>query len=222
MTRVTTPTRAQRGTPLTRDEILRVALRLIDRDGVDAFSMRKLGRELQVDPMAVYHHVRDRAAVFDGIVELVWREVSIDDIDARLPWRETTFHVMTQLREVLRSHPNIVPIVGTRPAITPGLLILIERLLETLVGAGLRPAEALRLGNCLTVFTIGHALAEVAEPVGGGDTLTYSNSIAAVLGSGDYPGLAAAMGDMSQAEEPGIAFDAGITAMLRGWHGLPD
>ena len=56
--------------PLTRERVLRVAVELADRGGIEALSMRKLGQELGVDAMALYRHVRNKDDLLDGIVEV--------------------------------------------------------------------------------------------------------------------------------------------------------
>src|ERR1700679_3845351 len=70
--------RRQVGRPpvTSRAEVLEAALRIVDEQGLERLTMRRLGAELGVDPMTVYHHVPDKAALFDGLVELVYSEVS--------------------------------------------------------------------------------------------------------------------------------------------------
>jgi AcrR family transcriptional regulator len=57
---------------LSREKILKVALRVVDEERMDALSMRRLGAELGVNPMSIYHHLPDKAAVIAGLVELVF------------------------------------------------------------------------------------------------------------------------------------------------------
>lgn len=59
------------GEPLTRQRVLEAALSLIDREGLEGFSMRKLGAMLGVEAMAIYNHVENKRALFDGVVELL-------------------------------------------------------------------------------------------------------------------------------------------------------
>ena len=61
---------------LDRRRILEAALAVVDRDGLEALSMRRLGSELGVDPMAIYHHVDGKERLYDGIAELLWEEVA--------------------------------------------------------------------------------------------------------------------------------------------------
>ena len=79
---------ADRRVPLTRDRVLRVAMELADRDGLDALSMRKLGQELGVDAMALYRHVRNKDDLFDGIIERIVGEIERPD-PAPADWKAT-------------------------------------------------------------------------------------------------------------------------------------
>ena len=63
-------TRADRA-GLSRGQVLDAALDLVDRDGVAALSMRRLGAELGVEAMTVYHYLPNKDALLDGIVERV-------------------------------------------------------------------------------------------------------------------------------------------------------
>ena len=155
---------------LSQSAIVRAALSIIDRDGLDALTMRRLGRELQVDPMAVYYHVPNKAALFDGVVGAVYDEIELPDISPTGPWPDQLAAAMRSFRAALRRHPNAIPVVGTRPANTPRVIEITEAGVALLGAAGVPVQDALDVLSCLTVFTIGHALAEVGQPVGGDDT----------------------------------------------------
>ncbi len=209
----TVPDRPTRPT-LSRDYILRTALAIIDRDGVDALSMRRLGAEMGVDPMAIYHYLPSKAAVLDGVVEILWSEVQPLTFDAGVPWTEQAAVAMRSFRAALRAHPRAVTIAGTHPAVTPGMLALLDRSLGWLVEAGLGATEALDLIDCLAIFTMGHVMAEAGEPVGGEGTppeVAYAS-----LSPQTYPHLAAAFAG-GYGWRPDEQFEAGLTALLAGW-----
>src|SRR3954454_24712167 len=64
-----------RSTPLDLDVILETALRMVQEQGRDALSMRKLAKELGVTPMALYHHIPDKPALMNALVERVWHKI---------------------------------------------------------------------------------------------------------------------------------------------------
>ena len=68
-------TEPHRREPLTRDRIIRTALRIMDTEGLDAVTMRKVGRELGVEAMSLYNHVRDKEDILDSICEEVVAEL---------------------------------------------------------------------------------------------------------------------------------------------------
>ncbi len=205
---------ARRGTPaprhpaLSRAVIVRAALSVIDRDGLDALTMRRLGRELGVDPMAVYYHVPDKSALFDGVVGAVYDEIELPAISPTVPWPEQLAAAMRSFRAALRRHANAIPVVGTRPANTPRVIEITEAGVALLGAAGVPVQDALDVLSCLTVFTIGHALAEVGQPVGGDTTAQADRQAqaerlsASVLANYDY--------------RPDAQFELGLQAMLEG------
>ena len=84
---------AGRGGKINRDAVLATALEIIDRDGADALSMRRLARALDRDPMILYRHAPSKAALLDGVAETVLAQLQVDSADP--DWAG-------QLREVAR------------------------------------------------------------------------------------------------------------------------
>ena len=200
---------------LTRDVVVAAALEIVDRDGLDALTMRALGRELGVDPMAVYHHLPNKAAILDGVVEAVLREVPLDAPPGR-PWTERLAVVARGYRDALRAHPNALPVVATRPDVTPTALRILDTALGILLDAGLDPADALRAVHAASCFVVGHALDESGLDVG--EEISVADTAAAqehLLESGDYPNLAAAAlaGEEIRADD---TFETGLAALLSG------
>ncbi len=77
---------------LSRRFILETALHIVDRDGPDGLTMRRLGTELGVDPMAVYHYVPSKTALFDGITEAIWASLDVRDINPDDSWQQQLAH----------------------------------------------------------------------------------------------------------------------------------
>jgi len=143
-------------TPLSRQRILDAALRIVDRDGLEALSMRKIGAELQVEAMSLYRYVAKKEAVLDGIVELLLQELELPALPPD-QWEEYLYQVAYEFRQMLQRHPAVLPIVATRPVNTAGSLAPMEHLLSTLRKAGFAPLEAVYTVNSLVGFVIGHA-----------------------------------------------------------------
>lgn len=205
---------------LTRAHIVTTALAMIDDEGVDGFSMRKLGQRLGADPMAVYHYVRSKAGLFDAVVEAIMLEI---DTTGEVPtsWDGAVNLAVHRMRDAMRAHPKALPLIATRPVTTPQVMVLIEFIASRLHAAGASPQDALLMVNCMAMFTVGHALAEVGEPVGGpeGDPYAFSDLDVAAI-----PTLAEAVGGGWEFDADRV-FDAGLGAMIAGFrerYGLSD
>lgn len=154
---------------VTRELVLATALELIDRDGVDALSMRRLAAALGRDPMILYRHAPGKAALLDGVVETVLARLHVDPADP--DWAGQLRAVARSYRILALAHPNVVALLVTRPLATPlalrprGTLRPLEDLLALLTGAGFSGPDALHIYRALFGFLNGHLLNELQELV---------------------------------------------------------
>lgn len=130
------------------------ALAIVDRDGPDGVTMRRLAHELGVTPMALYNHVADKQAVLDAVAERVAAEVGLPA--AERPWDERLKLIFTELRTAYLRHPNAATLIQTATAPSPGLLDPMEATLHALADAGLPPNRAVPAWTTLVAFTNGH------------------------------------------------------------------
>lgn len=152
---------------LTRQLVLSAALKLLDAEGLEALTMRKLGHELGRDPMSLYRYAANRAALLDGVTELVLNELVItpDTQD----WQGQLRRIAHELRLLALRHPNVVPLLVTRPLSTPlglrplGTLRPLEQILSLLIDAGFSPADALHVYRAYYGYLYGHILNELQE-----------------------------------------------------------
>jgi AcrR family transcriptional regulator len=161
---ITGPAQKQR---LSRELVLAKALEVVDADGLDALTMRRLGQELGRDPMSLYRYAENRAALLDGVTELVLNELTIHPQDP--DWKAQLRQIAHDFRRLALQHPNVVPLLVTRPLSTPlglrplGTLRPLEQILSLLIGAGLSPADALHVYRAYYGFLYGHILNELQE-----------------------------------------------------------
>ena len=144
--------------PLTRERVLRAAVEVVDKEGVESLSMRRLGAELGVEAMSLYNHVPNKAAVLDGIVETVISDVELPDDIA--DWKECIRFVSRSYRKVALEHPNVVPLISTRPFNTLASLRPVEVGFSILRHAGFDPKSAIHAFRTIAGFTTGYSLAE--------------------------------------------------------------
>jgi AcrR family transcriptional regulator len=162
--------RAQRRPALTREEVFTAALRIIDQDGVEALSMRRLGHDLDRDPMRLYRYASSKDALLDGIVELVMSELTVAEVrDGN--WERALRDTAHAFRSIAVAQPRVVPLLVTRPLATPlglrplGTLRPLEDLLELFIAAGFDESGALHAYRFYFGFLYGHILTELQEEV---------------------------------------------------------
>jgi AcrR family transcriptional regulator len=200
----TPPTR----TVLNRKYIATVALDLIDQIGLAKFSMRKLGAELGVDPMAVYRHYTDQEALYDGVAELLFDQLDSDSLPWAKGWRHLCTMYCERLRTTLLDHPHAVTVFASRPVRSPAAIATGNRMIETMRHAGFTPARALQLTRCLREFTIGHALSMAV--------ITLGASVRSRKPSPADPTYNL-LAEAADATPSGAHFQFGLNAMLDGF-----
>lgn len=218
-----TTARQKRG--LTRGAILEETLAIVDADGLDALSLRTLGKRLGVSQTAIYRHVPDKAALLDGLAEIIWTEV-LAAFDAApvapADWRAAARSYAWTLLATLRAHPNAVVLMLTHPISTPGQFALVARSLSRLAAMGVAlPGNALDLLCALTVYTTGFAAAEVAPPAGGAADEPGAGLDEALAGAtnAERAQLERLLAPM-HADGWNLAdqFEVGLDALIAGWH----
>jgi AcrR family transcriptional regulator len=152
---------------ITREVVLAAALEIIDADGADGLSMRRLARALGRDPMILYRHAPNKAALLDGVAETVLAQLTVDPADP--DWAAQLRAVARHYRALALAHPHVVPLLVTRPLATPlalrpkGTLRPLEDVLALLTRAGFSGPDALHIYRALFGFLHGHILNELQE-----------------------------------------------------------
>ena len=154
---------------ITRDVVLAAALEIIDRDGAEGLSMRRLASALNRDPMILYRHAPNKAALLDGVAETVLAQLKVDPDDP--DWAAQLRAIARDYRRLALAHPHVVPLMVTRPLATPlalrppGTLRPLEDVLALLTRAGFSGPDALHIYRALFGFLHGHVLNELQEVV---------------------------------------------------------
>ncbi len=146
--------------PLTVERIVAAALARIDHDGLDGFSMRKLGADLGVEAMALYKHVPDKETLLDLVVAGVYAEVDLPDPDHT--WDERIRHVADELRAAVLAHPHLLSRAVTQPPTSPVVQQRIDALLGALREVTGDDTLAVRHFWVITAFVSGALLAETS------------------------------------------------------------
>lgn len=140
--------------------MLQAALALVDRDGLEALSMRGLAAALGVDAMSLYNHVANKDAVLDGLAESFL--VSIELPAPTGDWREDLRALATAFRTAANRHPRAAPLVLTRQLGSLEGLSATEAALAHLHSAGFPPREAVHALRFVLAFLVGTLLREAS------------------------------------------------------------
>jgi TetR/AcrR family transcriptional regulator, tetracycline repressor protein len=152
--------------PLSRTRILDAALELVDTQGLDALSMRKLAAQLGVEAMSLYNHVQNKADLLDGIAARVFEDIALPD--AALPWDKRLRALGTAAHTALAAHPAVVRLLagdGANPR-TVGALRFLDALMGAFLDSGVGEHEAARRYRSLFGLLYGSVLVASAEHPG--------------------------------------------------------
>ncbi|MDR3686553.1 MAG: TetR/AcrR family transcriptional regulator C-terminal domain-containing protein [Coriobacteriia bacterium] len=200
-------------TPLSRERIVSTALALVDREGLSALSMRRLGAELGVDPMAVYYHIPNKDALLDAIVEAVMADIDLTVDIPSDPAEERIVCAARAYRDTMLAHVNALPIVLSRGPRTPGAMRPVELLIGILRDAGLPPSQAMAGMNAIAA-TVRGTIAMVADDAAAPPQPEELAALAAEFPPEEFPHLleaAACPSDFLNED-----FEFGVRALSRG------
>jgi AcrR family transcriptional regulator len=153
------------GKSLTRAQILAAAAAVADADGVEAVTMRRVGARLGVEAMSLYHHVRGKAALLDGLVDRIVAEIEAEirgdsphaTPDGDESWRDVVRGRSLAARRVMLAHPWAPGVIGSRGGVPGSIFGLYEEALGAMVRGGCSYRLAHRamhaLGSLLLGFT---------------------------------------------------------------------
>jgi len=189
---------------LSRDAILDAAIGLLDRDGLAALSMRKLGAALGVEAMSLYNHVPSKDSLLDGIHERIL--LSLEPPASARSWQAFVRHQANALHRALLAHPNAIPLFATRPAATPAAIERLDRYLEVLLRAGFKPLDALSVVQLVAQLVVGHAM--------------WTTSVDMAIIDDEAPEHVQQVERVIQKWDPDRELELGIDALLHGFERL--
>lgn len=192
----------------TTSQIVDAALVLLDEVGPDAFTMRAFGAAMGLDPMTIYRYLPNKAAVLQAVVDRLWTQVrpAVDECD---DWRGAMGAFARGLRRTMLDHPKLVGLVSAADP-SPALLDLVESSLGELSSAGLPPAAAMDLLDCVTAYVQGKVQGEHRH-LGSSGAGPFDQ-----VGPKTHPNLVAALSSGYELS-PDEQFERGLAALLRGW-----
>ena len=209
---------------------MRAALEIVDGEGLAALSMRRLGAGLGVDPMAIYYHLPNKAALYDAIVEAVMAEVGVSaetragesararpDASAETPLEQLR-RMARSYRDALMAHPNALPVVASRPVRTPASLRPIEGMLAVIASMGFSPRESIAMVDVCGHYIMGWAQTYAAHLLGS-EIHDHGPLDTAALPEAEFPNLHRVLKEVPEGNPFAVEFEMGLDALLRGFVG---
>jgi AcrR family transcriptional regulator len=177
-----------RRAPLDRQRIVEAAVRVADRGGITAVSMRNVGKELGVEAMSLYHHLDGKDALLDALVDWVFSQIDLPAGDA--PWRSAMTGRAESARAVLAAHPWALGLIESRRSPGPALLRHHDRVLECLRRNGFSVALAAHAFSAIDAYVYGFVLTEVNLPFEAGEGAEdFVAEVRSLLPESEYPYL---------------------------------
>jgi AcrR family transcriptional regulator len=209
--------------PLSRGQIVAAALKLIDAEGLDAFSMRRLGQELGAGATSIYWHVRDKDQLIDLVLDEILAEIELSE-DPAVAWRERAASLAREFRAVLRRHPHLAAVFGSRLSLGPNTLRGIEHLLAVLRAAGFEGTALTLAFSAILNFAMGTGIMEsrgLTGPEAEGKTEAEVQELfvgmLASLPEDEYPNLRRFVPDSNYDEiSEDAQFEYGLQRLLDG------
>ena len=207
--------RATSRTRVTRDRVLRAAVKLADDGGLESVSMRRLGQALRVEAMSLYKHVANKDDILDGNADLVAGEFEVPSTD--VDWKTAIRRSAISAHGVLLRHPWASSLIESRASAGPARLRFLEAVIGTLRAAGFPMPIVVRAVMALDSHTYGFVLQELAWPFDVENAPDTAAALARSLPAGEYPNLLA-MADMVTTAPNGVPvdFEFGLDLILDG------
>ena len=209
------PDRSTRA-PLTRDRVVDAAMELVDRDGLEALSMRRLGQALGVEAMTLYHHVGRKDRLMAALVDRIYAEIDLPP--PATPWRAAVRETARSAHDVFARHPWAPGSFGGLGSVGRHQLAYMDALLRCLREAGFSPMLTHHAYHALDSHIVGSILWAAAYARAARVEPDMATQALDVLPLDDYPAMAEHIEQhVSGAAARGVpTFDFGLDLILDG------
>jgi len=203
---------------LTRDRVLLGGVAFADDNGIASLSMRKLGDALGVEAMSLYHHVANKEALLDGMVDLVFGEIDLPAGGA--DWKTGMRDRAQSARQALRRHPWAIALMSTRTSPGPATLRHHDAVIGSLRAAGFSVEMTAHAFSALDSYIYGFALQEATLPLGDTEeeTVEVAQTMMAQVPADEYPHLTEFTTEhiLQPGYDYGNEFEFGLNLILDG------
>ena len=202
--------------PLTRERVVQAALKVMDEEGLEAVSMRRVAREVGVEAMSLYHHVEDKEDLLDGVCECVMAEFAFPEPSD--DWAENSRRGARAWRRLLRRHPNVMRLFAEKrgPIRSIESMRPMEYALRILRSSGLSDRDTAQAFHAFGGYIQGFVMMELGSIAGGSDAehLKAHAELAATLPD-EFPTLQM-VGPFFAECDAEEQFEFGLDLLIRG------
>ena len=202
--------------PLTRERVIEAALRVMDQEGLEAVSMRRVAREVGVEAMSLYHHVEDKEDLLDGVCEHVM--AGFDFPEPVDDWAENCRRGARAWRRILQAHPGVMRLFAEQrgPVRSIDSMRPMEFALRLLRGAGLSDRDTAQAFHAFGGYIQGFVMMELGSIAGGSDEAhlkAHAELVAAL--PGEFEALVTVSPYFAECDAD-EQFEFGLDLLIRG------
>jgi AcrR family transcriptional regulator len=213
----------ERRVPLTRERVLRTAVARADQGGLEALTMRKLGQELGVEAMALYHHFANKNDLIDGMVDLVFSEIELPESGP--DWRSAMRRRAIAVRDALLRHRWAIGLMESRRTPGPANLRHHDAVIGNLRAGGFDIRAVAHAYSLLDSYIYGFALTKMNLPFETSETIgDVAEAMLQPFPVDEYPNLIEFLTEhvMKPGYDYADEFDHGLEAILEGLERMRD
>jgi len=208
-----------RRAPLTRDKVLRAALRMADERGLEELSMRKLAQTLKVEAMSLYNHVANKEQILDGLVELVVSEIDLPELGG--DWRREMHARACSAHAVLMRLPWATMLLVARMNIGPNMLRYIDATIGCLREAGFSYPMADHAWTAVDAYVYGFTLQKLNFPLEPSEYASAAQQFLPLIPPEQFPYMHGMSLEVIEGRHDGMhQLELGIDLLLDGFERL--
>jgi len=196
---------------VTADDVVAAAIDVVDREGVDALTIRRVAEACGLSPMGLYRHVLDKDDLLDRVVNAVVGP-GLQDLRASGPWDQQVADLFRYLRRLFLDHPGVAVLCVLRPTPVAGVARFYARILAALAEGGFTGTDAVHAFDTLLMFMFGSVLWEIPRTT---DVRVRERLVAVAIGDESATQIIERANELSQ-RDPTEYFEAGLNTILDG------
>jgi AcrR family transcriptional regulator len=206
---------SSRRTPLSRERILKAAIKLADKEGIDSISMRKIAGTLKVEAMSLYNHVGNKEDLLDGMVDRVASEIELPVI-AR-DWKQSIRNRANSAHQVLLKHPWASMLMLSRINVGPAMLAYVNATIGCFREAGFTFEMTDHAWNAVDNHIYGFTLQALNFPFEPSEYASAAKEFMPMIPEQEYPHLRGMAMEIIEGRHHGVQdFEFGLELILDG------